>query len=106
VRAQCSVLDQAVLYSALKNYDLLDHVEAVDDVFLLSERSDFLRTVGSAMVEEYLEGHSEAEHRIYLRRHRAGESGGGWEICAEGWWLGSSFLSASPRPHWIIAYST
>ena len=55
VRVQCEVLDQAALLSAIDESALLRHIDSIDDVFLLSPRSDFASLLCATLVESHLE---------------------------------------------------
>ena len=55
IQCQCSVLDQATLYTAIKGKGLLDSVDLVDDVLMWSESSDFLSMLSASVVDVYLD---------------------------------------------------
>jgi aspartate carbamoyltransferase regulatory subunit len=54
LKIQCQVIDLAVLYSSIRRVNLFDHIDNIDDIFLLSSRSDFLFNFCSNMVENHI----------------------------------------------------
>ena len=55
IRAQCEVLDQLVLLSCISRLSLLEYINAIDDVLILSTRSDYLKELVDAAIESYLQ---------------------------------------------------
>ena len=55
VKIQSQVLDQAVLYSSISDNRLFHHIDAIDNLFLLTPTSDFLMSFVSNMLQSQLD---------------------------------------------------
>eukprot|EP01041_Mallomonas_annulata_P000894 gene894-1731_t len=65
IKIQSLVLDQATLLAAINNTSLLNHFDLIEDIFLLSPKSNFLSMIVSLMIDDYSNTYSNDFNKNY-----------------------------------------
>jgi hypothetical protein len=82
VQFQCRAIDQAFMLASIQNADLLQHIDTLYEVFLLSENGNFVVTFTGLLVDSHLAANTEmgfaaSAHRHVEERSSTTVSGGG-----------------------------